>query len=269
MRNDPPLLVTGGTGTLGSLVVARLREAGRPVRVLSRTPGAAPEGVERVVAQLESGEGVAAAVAGVETVIHCAGSARGDDLKARSLVTAARAAGVRHIVYISVVGADRVHVRTRVDRAMFGYYEQKLAGERIIAESGVPWSTLRATQFHSLILLVADKLAGLPVVPLPPRMRVQPVDADDVAARLVELALDGPSGLVPDIAGPETWDVGDLVRDYLRRLGKRRPILRVALPGAAAKEVLAGANLAPDRGVGTLGWSAFLDRREAAGQLSR
>src|SRR5262249_39402347 len=132
-----PILVTGGTGTLGKLVVARLRDAGEPVRVLHRANG-----------NLETGEGVAETVAGCEVIIHCAGTQKGDGDKTRMLVSAAR--DCRHLVFISVVGADRVPIRSGVDRAMFGYFASKLDAERAVIESGIPYTILRATQFHEL-----------------------------------------------------------------------------------------------------------------------
>src|SRR4030095_6974168 len=131
-----------------------------------------------------------------------------------NLVRAASRAGAPHLVYISVVGADRVPIASAVDRAMFGYYGSKLASERIVTESGLPWTTLRATQFHDLILTMARALAKLPVVVVPAGGRSQPVDADEVAARLVELALGQPAGLVPDLAGPRVYGMADLVRGY-------------------------------------------------------
>ena len=196
-------------------------------------------------------------------VVNCAGSNAGDDVKARTLVRAASAAGVRHLVHISVVGADRVPVVSGVDRAMFGYYASKLAAERVVAESGLPWTTLRATQFHELILMVARQMSRLPVVPLPSGARVQPVDADEVAARLAELALGPPAGLVPDMAGPEVRTAAELLREYLRAEHRHRAIVPVRLPGAAARAFRAGANLAPGRAVGRRTWEQFLAERAA------
>src|SRR5258708_26926389 len=121
------ILVTGGTGTLGRLVVPRLREAGCPVRVLSRRSREAGEGIEFVTGDLATGEGIDAAVQGTELIVHCAGSARGDEDKARHLIRGARGAGARHLVNVSVVGADRVAVASAIDRAMFGYFASKLA----------------------------------------------------------------------------------------------------------------------------------------------
>ena len=151
-----PILVTGGTGTLGRLVVRRLRDAGFDARVLSRHHHKAADGIEFVTGDLDTGGGIEPAFDGAETIVHLAGSAKGDGEKARNLVRAASRAGTEHLVYISVVGADRIPNDSRVDRAMFGYFGSKLAAERIVADSGVPFTTLRATQFHELILTVVS-----------------------------------------------------------------------------------------------------------------
>ena len=182
-----------GTGTIGRVVVERLVAAGREVRVLSRSAPSQPlPGAEHVAGDLATGAGLDEAVAGVTTVVHCAGGASGDDEKARTLVAALERAGVRpHIVHISVVGVDEMPIESGVDRALFGYFAAKLGAERAIIESGLPWTTLRATQFHDLILMVARALAKLPVIPLPSGARFQPIETDEVAARLAELAAPG------------------------------------------------------------------------------
>jgi uncharacterized protein YbjT (DUF2867 family) len=255
------ILVTGGTGTLGSLCVPLLRDTGCKVRVLSRRPQDAADGVEFVTGDLDTGAGVDAAVDGVDTVLHCAGSAKGDGDKARHLVRAATRAGAPHIVTISVLGADRVPVVSGVDRALFGYFAAKLAAEEVIAGSGLPWTILRAAQFHDLILTVARQLAKLPVLPVPAGVPYQPVDAGEVAARLVELTRGEPAGLVPAIAGPRVYELTDLVRSYLRATGKRRPVLPVRLPGGAARAVRAGATVDTGRAVGRRTWEDFLAER--------
>jgi uncharacterized protein YbjT (DUF2867 family) len=140
-----PILVTGGTGTLGRLVVRRLRDAGSNVRVLSRRSHKSGDGIEFMTGDLATGEDIEAAVNGVETIVHLAGSAKGDGDKARNLVRAASRAGAPHLVYISVVSAERVSVVSGVDRAMFGYIASKRAAEKVVEDSGLPWTTLRAT----------------------------------------------------------------------------------------------------------------------------
>jgi uncharacterized protein YbjT (DUF2867 family) len=258
---DSAILVTGGTGTLGRLVVPRLTEAGRPVRVLSRQGREPENGIEFVRGDLDTGEGIEAAVEGAETIVHLAGSAKGDEDKAATLVRAASRAGVQHLVYISVVGVDRIPVVSAVDRAMFGYFASKLAAERVVAECGIPWTTLRATQFHDLLMQVAEQMARLPVIPVPARFKFQPVDAGEVADRLVELALGTPAGLVPDIAGPKVHGAEELLRGYLRAAHRRRRILQIPLPGKAAAAFRAGANLAPEHAVGRRTWQEFLADR--------
>jgi uncharacterized protein YbjT (DUF2867 family) len=253
-----PILVTGGTGTLGRLVVPRLRDAGCEVRVLSRSGREGREGIELVTGDLATGEGIPAAVEGTEVILHLAGTTKGDEVKARHLVAAASRAKVRHLVYISVVGADRVPVHSGIDRAMFGYFGSKLAAEQVVADSGLGWTTLRATQFHDLLLMTVRQLARLPVVPVPAGFRFQPVDAGEVAARLVELALGAPAGLVPDLGGPRVYELAALVRGYLRAAGRHRLMVPVRVPGKAARAFRAGANLAPDRAVGRRTWEDFL-----------
>jgi uncharacterized protein YbjT (DUF2867 family) len=253
-----PTLVTGGTGTLGRHVVRRLRDAGRDVRVLTRRTGNDEDGVRFLTGDLLSGTGIGAGLDGVATIIHCAGSNKGDEVATQKLVDAAVGMGRPHLVYISVVGADRIPVSGPIDRMMFSYFDMKRKAEQVVASSGLPWTTIRATQFHDLILLVLEKLAKLPVVPVPSGVAFQPVDADEVAARLVELALGQPSGLVPDIAGPRVHGTADLVRGYLEATRRRRPLLPIRLPGKAARALRAGANLAPERAVGTRTWEGFL-----------
>ncbi len=194
LATTSPILVTGGTGTLGRLVVQQLGDAGRDVRVLSRRgprSQAAADGVDFVTGDLVAGTGIDPAVDGVSAIVHCASDNKGDAEATRNLVAAATASGGKpHLVYISIVGADRV---------TFGYVRAKLEAEQIVTDSGLPWTTLRATQFYDLILNGTQKLARLPMVPVPAGFPTQPVDAGEVAARLAELTL----GSRP--AGCPTW----------------------------------------------------------------
>jgi uncharacterized protein YbjT (DUF2867 family) len=214
-----------------------------------------------VSGDLATGEGIEVAVDGAGTIVHCAGSPKGDEDKALNLVRAASRAGAAHLVYISVVGAGRIPIDSRVDRAMFGYFGSKLAAERIVAGSGLPFTTLRATQFHDLILMVAQQMAKLPVAPIPAGFQVQPIHADEVAARLVELALGEPAGWVPDMGGPRVYGAAELLRGYLRATQRRRPIVPLWLPGKAARVFRSGANLAPEQAVGRRTWEEFLAER--------
>lgn len=248
-----PILVTGGTGTLGRQVVPLLRALGRDVRVLSRHSHEPADGIEYLTGDLLTGEGVECAVDGAQVVLHLAGGPKGDAEAARTLAAAASRAGVQHLVYISVIGADRVPV---------GWMRSKLAAERAVADCGVPWTTLRAAQFHDLVLTVVQKLAMLPVIPVAGGLRFQPVDSSEVAARLAALALDTPAGRVADLAGPTVYGLGELCRGYLRATGKHRLMMPVRLPGRVGRAYRAGANLSLEgTSVGTRTWEDFLAER--------
>jgi uncharacterized protein YbjT (DUF2867 family) len=240
------ILVTGGTGTLGRLVTERLRADGHEVRVLSRH--AQPYAVDL----RKGGPGLDAAVAGVDTVVHCASSPGGGDVEAaRQLIDAARKAGVRHLVYISIVGVDRVP---------YGYYKAKLAVEQLVEESGLGWTVLRATQFHDLVVRVFRAMSKLPVMLLPAGVKDQPVEVAEVADRLAELALADPAGRVEDMGGPEVRTFDSLARAYLRASGRRRLVLHLPLWGKAYRSFRSGGHLAPGQAVGKGTFEEYLGR---------
>ncbi|GAA3168700.1 MULTISPECIES: SDR family oxidoreductase [Streptomyces] len=241
------ILVTGGTGTLGRHVGERLRTDGHDVRVLSR------HAVPYAVDLRQGGSALDAAVTGADTVVHCATSPRGGDEKAaRNLLTAARRAGVAHLVYISIVGVDRVP---------FGYYRSKLAVERMFEDSGLAWTVLRTTQFHDLLLTLFDGMARLPVLLLPARVKDQPIEVTEVAGRLADLAGAEPAGRVDDMGGPEVRTFDSLARAYLRATGRRRAVAKVPLRGAAYHAFREGGHLAPAQAVGRTTFDEFLAQR--------
>jgi uncharacterized protein YbjT (DUF2867 family) len=244
-----PVLVTGGTGRLGRLVVRRLRAAGCDVSVLARHPWQAGGQISFHAADLVTGDGVEAAVDGAAAIVHCATSTKGDAEATTNLIRAASRAGAPHLVYVSIVGLDQI--------PSWGYPKAKLQAERAIAGSGLPWTILRATQFYDYIFPSLRKLAKLPVIPVPAGFGCQPVDTDDVAARLVELALGAPAGRVPDLAGPEVTSWAGLLADYLRASGLRRLVLPVLIPGTRA---IRNGGLLPsgEHSTGNRTWEQFL-----------
>ena len=249
---DGPVLVTGGTGTLGRAVVSRLREAGTAYRVLSRRGG---DGV--VVGDLASGAGIDDAVRGATTILHLASGPRHDIALTRTLVDAALHASRvghdrPHLVYISIVGVDRVPL---------GYYRQKLAGEGLVAGSGLPWTTLRATQFHNLLDALFGALSRTGLLPVLAGARFQPVDVHDVAGRLVELAGAEPARRVLEFGGPTVRGMDELARAWLRAAGRRRPVLPLRLPGGLAAAVRAGGLTAPEHASGVRTFENYLAAR--------
>ncbi|WP_128427669.1 SDR family oxidoreductase [Streptomyces cyaneus] len=240
------ILVTGGTGTLGRLVTERLRADGHEVRVLSRH--AQPYAVDL----RKGGPGLDAAVEGVDTIVHCASSPSGGDQEAAAhLIAAARKAGVRHLVYISIVGIDRVP---------FGYYRTKLAVETLIEESGLGWTVLRATQFHDLLVRLFGILSKPPVMLLPAGVKDQPVEVAEVADRLAELALAAPAGRVDDMGGPEVRTLDSLARAYLKATGRKRAVVSVPLRGKGYRGFRSGGHLAAERAVGKGTFEEYLGR---------
>jgi uncharacterized protein YbjT (DUF2867 family) len=232
-RTEPTTtLVTGATGTLGVPTVARLRADGREVRSLSRRTGPG-----LVTGDLRTGEGLAEALAGVSVVLHLATGkgGKGDVEATRTLLDHAARAGVAHLVLISIVGIEGIPL---------GYYRDKVIIERLVAESGIPHSILRATQFHSFVAGLFTAQRRLPVV-LAPRFPLQPIAVEEVAGRLVELAGAAPAGRVPDIGGPEQRSVPDLARAWARSVGTRRPVVPVSLPLPLFRGYAAGGALVP------------------------
>jgi len=232
------ILVTGGTGTLGRALVRRLVQDGHEVRVASRRLRPAHDRDERyswAVVDLRSGHGVDAAVTGVDVIIHSATSPRrgAEVTLTRTLLEAVKRAGSPHLIYISIVGVDRIPLR---------YYQDKLAAEQLIAESGLPYTILRATQFHDLVRYWFTWVTWPPVA-LVPTMRFQPIDVRDVADRLAELVVGEPAGRVPDIGGPQVHHTRELARSYLQATGRRRLIVPVRVPGRTFRAFRQGHNL--------------------------
>ena len=245
------ILVTGGTGLLGRQVVDGLRAAGGSARVLSRSvrPGT-------IRGDMLTGEGLERAVDGVGTIVHCASSplrkTRQTDVGGTEhLLRAAARAGVLHIVYISIVGVDRA--------PYYPYYRVKLETERVVERSLVPWTILRATQFHDFVLRILQLLERLPIMLVPKGFLLQPVDTGEVADHLVELALSEPTGRVPDVGGPEVRTVAELADAYLRIAGRQRRILEIPLPGKTARAFREGAQVCLDECTyGKTRWEDFL-----------
>ncbi|MEV4559469.1 NAD(P)H-binding protein [Kitasatospora sp. NPDC049285] len=252
------LLITGATGVLGREVLDRARRTGGPVRALTRRTALPDDpGVDWRTGDLTAGTGLTEAFTGVDAVIHCASDPRNPqhDLTAFGhLLAAAREAGVRHVVNISIVGIDRIPYR---------YYRIKLEGERMLADSGLGWSNLRATQFPQLLDTALTALAKLPVVPIPARTPCQPVDPREVADRLVELALGEPVGHAPDFAGPTAYPATRLAADWLHATGRRRAVLPVPLPGRLGSALRAGHLTAPAHASGTRTWEQYLATKSA------
>ena len=245
------VLVTGATGTLGRQLVGEATAAGHRVRALSRRSHVGYTGVHWSQGDLLTGDGVDAAVDGIEVIVHCATQATRDKdvASTQNLIAAARRADVPHIVYVSIVGIDRIPLP---------YYKTKLRVERALEASGVGHTILRATQFHDLITTSFSIQRFSPLLCTLRGVRFQPIATRDVAARLVELVGGAPVGRAADIGGPAVHTHADLARMYLSARGSRRPVVEVPVPGRIVAGYRTGANLAPDKPVGTIGFAEHL-----------
>lgn len=224
------IAVAGGTGLMGSLVVEIAEADGHDVVVLARSRGV----------DLVTGEGLDAALSGTEGVIDVtnvqtisrAASVDFFSTTTRHLLDAEQRAGVRHHVVLSIVGVDRVDL---------GYYLGKRAQEDLVATGDVPWTILRATQFHEFAAQMLDQVPG-PVAVLP-RQRNQPVAAREVARALVDLVTGAPAGMAPELAGPREENLAGMARRLLRARGSRRRVVSFRMPIRGARGMAGGALL--------------------------
>ena len=239
------ILVTGGTSGPGRPLVEALRAAGHAVRVLSRTAGE-----QRLVGDLDAGTGLDAAVAGTDVVVHLATNRKSDLRGTEHLLAAARAAGIGHLVYLSIVGVDRIP---------YAYYRDKVANEQAIAASGIPFTILRATQFHSFPGDILKLTGGRFFVDLP----IQPIGVDDVAVRLAELTTGAPAsstgeGRVADIGGPEILQGRDILARLQRAGRAKKRVFSLSLPGKTFAAFRAGHHLTGLPGYGTQTFDEWL-----------
>ena len=236
------IAVAGGTGVVGRHVVEVARGRGHDVVVLARS-----EGVD-----LTTGAGLAERLAGIDSVVDVTSVATQKRAAAEaffgSVTRNLQAAGAAHVVALSIVGIDDVDT---------GYYAGKRLQERLLAEGDVPWTVLRATQFHEFAQQALG-FARIGPLSLVPRMRSQTIAAREVAEMLVDLAERGPSGRVPDLAGPQVHDLVDLAR----RVADGRRVVPVRVPGAAGRAMRSGALLPKGDGPrGTVTFDAWLAAR--------
>lgn len=254
------LAVTGGTGTVGRHVVAELVLAGHAVRVLTRRPPADGPGEHRAV-DLTSGEGLDEALTGVDIVIDAANRAKGGKGAAAVLVdgtarllAAERRAGVAHHVALSLAGIEKVP---------HGYWAIKLAQERAVRDGGVPWSIVRATQFHELLDMGFGGAARAGVLPAFDAL-LQPVAALHVARVVAEVAQGEPLFAWEHVAGPEVRRMRDLARTWRAVTGRHAIVVPVPLRRRLAAPLAAGALIPEGAVTGGPGFAEWLGTRTAA-----
>jgi uncharacterized protein YbjT (DUF2867 family) len=240
------VLVTGGSGTLGRLVVPILQDSGHEVRTLSRVPGRGTH-----TGDLTTGKGVLAAAAGADLVVHAASDTRhfgrADPVQTRHLLDACT--GASHLLYVSLVGIEDIPT---------GYYKRKLACEKVLELHRVPYTIVRATQFHELVATLLKVVQRLPVAPLPLDFLFQPVAAREVARRIANLVAGEPVGRADDFGGPEVLKLADLAHRWRDRMGGPRRMVRLPVPGQLGTGFRLGRNTTPGHRDGVQTWEEFL-----------
>lgn len=248
------IAVVGGTGVLGAPIVAGLAARGGDVPILSRRPPRElPPGASHSSVDLTDGAGLDEALAGVEVVVDASNSSPRDAGPVlvegtRRLLGAAAKAGVRHYVGVSIVGCERVPT---------GYYKVKVQQEEEIASGDVPWSLLRATQFHQLLDWAFGQAARLRLRPTG-KARLQPIAAAVVAERLVEIAHREPAGRLPEIAGPEVQTLSELSAAWRRAKGRAALPVRLPSLGKIGRPAGEGALCNPEAAVGGPSFAEWL-----------
>jgi len=240
------ILITGGTGRLGRHVVAALRSRSANLRILSRSPGD-----DHVVADLATGDGLGAALDGVDTVVHLATSRSKDIAQTRRLLDA-MAGSAAHLIFISIVGVDRIP---------FAYYRDKVASEQAIEGSGVPFTIIRVTQFHGFVHEMFEAQRRLPVTVVLP-VSAQTIHMPEVAERLADLVEAGPSGRVADLGGPEQLTLREYAQQWQAARGVKRPIWTAHIPGRTIAAFRAGHHMSGLPGVGRVTYREYLEAGE-------
>ena len=249
------VLVAGGTGVLGREVVSRLLEKGYTVRVMSRSPQRGTPNVEWAQAQMLTGEGLSEALQGVDVIVHAASDrnrAKTDVEMTRLLLEKAKAAGVGYFLYISIVG---------IDKQSAGTARAKLACEALVRDSGIPYANLRFTQFYELIDLMLHMFTYLPIGFLPMDWKMQPIDVGEAADQVVRVVDERPSGLLPDVAGPEVLTFKEMLREWKQARGSHKLVLHLPIPGKPFAAIRKGLLTAPNARVGKMTWAQWLHRR--------
>jgi uncharacterized protein YbjT (DUF2867 family) len=258
------VLVTGGSGHLGRDIVSRLKGSYR-VRVLGRSAGS-DQDVEWIRGDLATGEGMAEALAGAQILIHAAtlspAARRGyfvpkdlwnspsevDRDGTARLLDQAAAAGVGHVLYVSIVG---------IDRPRLPYLRRKLEAEYLVRQGPIPWSIARATQFHWLLDRMLGKMARLPIVPVPD-LQMETVDTTDFADYLVESVGQGPAGRLDDFGGPEVLTFSEAFEQWSQVRDGSVRTMRVPLPTAATNAAAAMSLSDPTSRHGRITWAEWL-----------
>ncbi|MFN7119496.1 MAG: SDR family oxidoreductase [Saprospiraceae bacterium] len=267
-------LITGGTGVLGTTLVRAFQQNHLDFLTVSRT-GKRTQSYTDVTpitklpwkrADLLTGEGLHEALIGVDTVIHLASvpGGRGKEMPEvtmmRHLMEASRMRQVQHLIYISIVGVDRVPLP---------YYRSKWEAEQLLQASGIPYTILRATQFHEFVDFMIGQLMRLPIGLVPKKLKIQPISLEAVTHALVQIAEGNAQNRVLNLGGREVLDMGTMVRLWQQYQGVSKPILPLPNIGQLMHTIAKGYLTCPEnRALASTTWEAYLAQQYSTNRLA-
>lgn len=259
------IVITGGSGVLGSALAKKLQEQNLDFLTVSRSRSKTNHYSQTTkvldlpwqYADLRTSEGLDEALTGRDTVFHLASIPKQTnndhpEIKLmQNLLKASKNKGVRHLIYISIVGVDKIPLP---------YYRAKLEAEQILARSGVPYTILRATQFHPFLDAIMGLLLKWPVGLAPKKFKVQPISIEAVVQELIHIGEMEPQHKVLNIGGPEVLNFGEVAKLWQEYHDTSKPVINIPIIGKLMKTVANGGLLCDEKSFDSITWETYLQQ---------
>ncbi len=259
------IVITGGSGVLGSALARKLQVQNPDFLTISRSrsktnhysPTTEVPDLPWQYADLLTGEGLDEALTGRDTVFHLASIPRQtnhdhpETKLMQNLLKAAKNKGIWHLIYISIVGVDKIPLP---------YYRAKLEAEQLLQQSGVPYTILRATQFHPFLDAIMGLLLKWPVGLVPKKFKVQPISIESVVQELINIGEMEPQHKVLNIGGPEVLDFGEVAKLWQEYHDTSKPVINIPIIGKLMKTVANGGLLCEETAPDSITWEAYLQQ---------
>jgi len=256
------ILITGGTGHLGQKIVQLIKSKEYEVKVLtSKSDLTNEDNINYFTENLSQNIGLKAATKDIDTIIHCASNPRDfekvDIEGTQNLLNAIDKNSIKHFVYISIVG---------IHKSNYPYYQAKLKVENILKGSGIPYTIVRTTQFHSFVFnliqsVIDETTSEKAILKIPERLKFQSIATEEVAELLVKSALKSPQGLLHDFGGPEILSFEEMTATYLKEAQLNWNIQTEPTDNIRHELFRTGINLCRDNAFGKETWERFLQRQ--------
>lgn len=252
------ILITGATGTLGKEIIKQLIDTGQINVITTKADVSFAEGVNVIKADITDFKSLQTIVGAADIIVHCASNpadAKRVDLEGtRNILAAINKKRFKHFIYVSIAG---------VDKSQYPYYVVKREVEKIIEAEGIPFTVLRATQFHDFVLYRMikpfDNEQGLTI---PAGLKFQSIDVTEVAGKVRHLIEAGPNNEIITIGGPEILTIEEMASVYLNILGRADSFKTQMMPGERFEMLRSGINLCGDNRFGKITWRQYLKNND-------